>query len=745
MIGDGPAVPMDMPGLPIPVTTPGGDASLALLQRIAEALEKTGKSADDAGKKAQASSTSWASLGESLGRFATHSNQILQFGQTIIAATEHVADLAAEQQRLDLQSARLGLNFDEAAAGAGRFTDEVDAMNAAGQLAARGIRVTQTELNAMTHAAARMAQQTGIETTAALDQLTTSLVRGRERGLAPFGEQLAATARHGYSVGEGLAAIVAQEEHMATATDDAHTSMLGFNDALGDAARGFATMTTNGLGLDGVVAALTRKLGELAGALRAINDPLQTAGGREENDNRNAAIAEYTAARGAMRAQLERGGGDVSLLPGIDVANQSPAQLRNQAARLREISGRAGGDDGRGGGILIGGVDPLAAPVDLDTAGAERELRTLRDTVVAERAQLAAANAPTDASARNHAVSADSGASAARARELAEERRQGRLLLAAFRDYAAERRSAEHALAEDLERSADVRRANERFSEARQLAEAARNPVKVGVRANAFDFARQTEGADNAADFDTQAGDKMLSITRSGATGQLGDGIDDHATQINTKLRAANDDRLADERSFTGQLRALYGQQANAAQGAAELSSKAIEGFGNSFAKHALAVASGAETVGEALQGMLADTLSSIAQEAAVKGAFEMAAGVGALAGVYTAGLAPGHFAAGAAYLGVAALAGAGAVALAPSAPSRASAGASGSGSQRAAPVSARDRQGGDGGVVINVSFGGPVIGAGGARQVGRYLADQLNAASRQGGVTLSPSLMRVA
>ena len=49
-----------------------------------------------------------------------------------------VGELAAEQEQLDEQSRRLGLDFNEAAANAGRFLDEVDAMNAAGQFAARG-------------------------------------------------------------------------------------------------------------------------------------------------------------------------------------------------------------------------------------------------------------------------------------------------------------------------------------------------------------------------------------------------------------------------------------------------------------------------------------------------------------------------------------------------------------------------------------------------------------------------------
>lgn len=70
------------------------------------------------------------------------------------------------------------------------------------------------------------------------------------------------------------------------------------------------------------------------------------------------------------------------------------------------------------------------------------------------------------------------------------------------------------------------------------------------------------------------------------------------------------------------------------------------------------------KSLGAALRNMLSQTLRSIGQEAAVRGAFQVAEAIGALASVVTAWKAPGHFAAAAAYFGVAALAGAAAGAL---------------------------------------------------------------------------------
>lgn len=71
-----------------------------------------------------------------------------------------------------------------------------------------------------------------------------------------------------------------------------------------------------------------------------------------------------------------------------------------------------------------------------------------------------------------------------------------------------------------------------------------------------------------------------------------------------------------------------------------------------------------AKSLGAALRNMLAQTLRSIGQEAAVKAAFQVAEGVASLANPATAWMAPGHFLAATQYVGVAALAGAGAGAL---------------------------------------------------------------------------------
>ena len=155
--------------------------------------------------------------------------------------------------------------------------------------------------------------------------------------------------------------------------------------------------------------------------------------------------------------------------------------------------------------------------------------------------------------------------------------------------------------------------------------------------------------------------------------------------------------------------------------------------------KHIEAVVMGRESIGDALQGMVADALAAVAKRASVSAAEELVASIASLAvGDFRgAGL---HGAAAVGYTAVAALAGAASTAVAPSAPA---AGASARAPERAATPSAGGKSAGEG-QVVNVYFGGPVIGPGGSRQAARDIAAILNDGARQGGVRLTPNLLPV-
>ena len=102
-----------------------------------------------------------------------------------------------------------------------------------------------------------------------------------------------------------------------------------------------------------------------------------------------------------------------------------------------------------------------------------------------------------------------------------------------------------------------------------------------------------------------------------------------------------------------------------------------------------------------------------------------------------------GHVLAAAGFGVVAGLAGLASQAVAPT-PAAASGGAA-SGARSAADVTPRAAGKGSGdGQVVNVYFGGAVIGAGGARQAARQIAGILNDGARQGDVRLAPNLLPV-
>ena len=113
--------------------------------------------------------------------------------------------------------------------------------------------------------------------------------------------------------------------------------------------------------------------------------------------------------------------------------------------------------------------------------------------------------------------------------------------------------------------------------------------------------------------------------------------------------RRAQQRRLDATQSFNERMRDLYADQVDIAREGAEGVSKTFQITGEALSKHAEAWAAGRETIGEALQGMLSDVLTSIGKESFVKAAFFFAEGLGNLVAFNFPGAATA-FAASAAY-----------------------------------------------------------------------------------------------
>jgi len=714
-------------GVDIPITTPGGPEGAAVLRALAEAMKGVGVETERTGQKAAATRTAFSF------------NEIRQAAVNLYGDVTRLADgiaaLATEQAQLDANSARLKLDFDEAANAAGRFTDETEAMAAATRLAEVGLNLTQDQLNGLTQVAARFAQNTGTTTASALDSLTTGLITGSQRGLRPFGGELAAVAGHSHTAEERLAALTTQASHTARATDDAASSMARLRDSVGDAARTLATGFAEGLtemsrlsasaeetdnhfeiltsdihaagrgialvfggianGLGVVVGAIGTGVAEMisqvvgaAAAAGAVIDRLRSG---HVTGLGAAAAAAYTASRSespitdAMaRFTRERVAAVGNIAYALSEGTGEDATAPTTGASLR--GRQRGGEDGGGSHRDEHAKSAKAAQMAMDQQ--DRERRTAQMRVDREFYADLVRQAREYENAI-HGAAVQWGEQATHADEVAR-------ITAHVAGLAGEQANAEIRL---------------------QRARMAQQRAEGGVAARA-ETADLRDPATRAARIEEMAQQHQLQ-----------------------RARAYLDQRYQLQRTYTDRMEELHGQEFNSTQALSEGVTGAFEGMGKAFGDHLQALVTGKETLGDALQGMLADTLASIAQQATVKGALELAEGISALAGIVTAPLAPGHFAAAGAYFGVAALAGLGAAAVAPSAPAAATAPA-GAPRESAARLPKGGASGGDGGTTYNVMFGGPMYGTGGVRQAARQLGGVLNRGAVQGGVQLLPGVL---
>ncbi len=686
---------------------------LAGIAAYQQGMQGAGAASEAAGARARQTGDSWGALSDRVSNGAIAFNAVVQSAQTIVGTlsrmAERVGDLATEQARLTSMSQRLGLDFDQAAAAAGRFADETEAMGVAGRFAAADIRLTQTELDAMMRVAGAASETLGTDTAGAVQQLQEALIRGREGGLQRFGEGLANVAGSSHTLQERLNALVVQAGHTVAATDTATDRMRRFKDSLEDAQRVAASafvsetvriqafgaaadsastdvdeLKQNMQALGETGAYVINQVGNLAGvivgAIAATLAPvingvrvawaiasnpralLPGGGGaglmadiqRIQEDN--ASVNSFTAdrVRGLMnggRALDERTTAD----PGASSAMTAQQREANRTAR-----GGATAPESNGFGGSAGLVVPAASPAPGAPAGGH--------SVFATRAQLIA-------QAREH----DNALIAQEAHEKAAVSAQLQRRIAAGA-------GAEHT----LQAAAEARRASHVAFELKQAHE-----EEI--------FQRMLTEARTAANDNADAGPSEGKLAAQAS-------MDAHerAAQVARSEKDTLDASIAAHESYTGRLAELNNERMHGMQRAAEFTNGAFETMGKAIGTHVQALIDGKESVGQALQGMLADTLINVGKEAIIQGGIETAKGIAALAGVATAPLAPGHFAAAGAFFAVGAAAGIAGAAIAPAAPAAgAGAGRGGAGGllpDRAAPSS-------DNMAPINITYNAPVFG----------------------------------
>lgn len=712
-------------GVDIPITTPGGAESAATLRSIAVAMLGLGTASQETGAKASAVKS------------AFDFNQVSQAVRTVATEIDAFANavgaLASEQAQLTANSARLGLDFDAAAAAAGRFTDETEAMAAATRLAEAGIRLSQNELNSLTRVAAAFAQNTGVTTREAIDTLTNGLITGSERGLRPFGGELVRVAGESHTVTDRLVALAAQADHTTRATNDAATSFAAFKDSIEDSQRALASGFAEGITEMQNAARAAR---EASGETDSWTDHLRELG-QAAGTVAAFVAASFNLAFEAVRYTAREIGSEVTLLASMIAHPTQAGSLRAGMAATRATNRRdldlavaqMGALDifGEGGRRSVapgaapatsrGAADMVFTTEELASGSARRSggrgARSAEDSKTAKTAEMAADEAR-------------------RARELLQMRADRELsteILRVERERAQVAREVADSWAEQVTHSEEYARIQARSRGLEQESVAA-SEVRI-LRARAA--GQRGEGAIGQRAELEDARDPAVQRERI-----------DEMRRAHTldRERAHLTQRYEMQRSYVDRMEELHSTEADGTRALAEGVSGAFAGMGQAIAKHAQGLLDGKESVGEALQGMLSDTLASLAQQAIVKGAMETAEGIAALAGIVTAPLAPGHFAAAGAYFGVAALAGIGAAATAPSSGSAATAAPAAAREPAARVSGSRGTSSEGGGVVYNVNFGGPMYGTGGVRQAARQMVGAINRGGIQGGIQILPGAL---
>ena len=761
-------------GINIPVNIEGDAPALAALHRIESVLAGTGRSAEAAAPKVQ----QLGSRFEGLGNAARHVNEIsaalTSFGTALVAAADHVAELTSEQQQLVAHSADLGLNFERSAQRAGGFVSSMQTMTLATSLADRGIRATQIELDALARVGMSRASATGKNLSEVFDSLTDIVIQGGEE-MTKFGGNLRAVSGSSHSAADRLRAFVEHAKSVAPAMRTATDEMARFRDAVRSAQRTLASAFADEFAR---LMALPNSLRDAAKNADDFNDKMRAVG-------MTAAYVVNLVGSGATAVLAYLGSAVQNVIVGVQVLGAGLSSLSRGPSAARAAMDRTAQEllGPESDAVVTGrfASQQWAEFRRLLSAGGSPERTTAAPDTNPTLAGIREANARDRAERNRRQQSGGSGGGSASDVELA--RIEAGIGIVS-RMGSAERASRYGTEYEEVDgiivRTSDIlsrlRRQRiallTRQTEERRRGEgrAERTRRIAGLRSRIDELTREAEAADS-----TEATAAVREFVQRQAparaqgdevgrslTGRARESIQkDRETQQEARERDADrspeaakaemdkergnrrearqlEERRDNYRTFTDELEQLSGRRINAAREEAAFVNHAFQSMGKAFSTHLNAVIEGKEELGVALQGMLADTLSAISQEASIKAGLYLAEGFAALA-TYRYDAAAASFAAAGIFTAVAVGTGVVGKAIAPSSASKTEGGAGDSkgGDRSAAPMAAGSTTSG-GPTVINVAFNGPQFGTGGVVQAARQLAGVINQGALQGGVQIN-------
>lgn len=676
--------------LVLPVQVPEGAATLALLERIAAAVEDTGKKSEEASEK---TASGFQRAQEGIRSAADTFNEVRGAVSSLIgdinSLVESLAEGADEADALRTRSQQLGVDFDEAAESAGRFLDETSAMGAANELAARGVRLTQEQLNALTRVAGATSQQLRITTEEGVERLTAALISGRSRALAPFGSELTAASGHTHTMQERLHALVEQAGKVTPAVDDARDSVKRFNDSIDDLKRDFSSGFVDGI-------TKMHRIGEeargAAGDVGDLNVSVRELGG----------FVGETLSRAAngFRAVLAfLATGVHTVLASVGALAEAMGQISVGNIRGAGRAAAAYMNDAADNGYLGDSFRELqraVAAVNAQGGASDAGDGTSRDS--ARRADMVFT--PEELATPPDGGGGDGGGGGGGGGRRTNDHPDGITIGAAA-----------SAILDRLIAEARTRQTEQR------AADAARVQGEAPGRANAAQERDRREAQVRA------EGDALVARER------------EEQDRVKTREREQDDQakRLENLQRFTEQWRQLHSEQVNVAASAAQSLNATFESLGSAMGAHFYALVDGQETLGQALQGILSDTLDALAKEAYAKGGFYFAEGLARLV-MYDFPGAATSFGASVAYF--AAGAGAQTLGAAVAAPAQPSAGGGSAGAGRGAESFGRPANdtASISGPTIVQHFYAPILGGRDAldSEVGQRMGRYTDAASQR-------------
>lgn len=666
------------------------------------------------------------------------------FAAATLAAGNALATAAARAERHDRAVHALGNTYRLVQAATNDTISAEDAYRAQLDLTRSGLRVSGEEFALITRYARehKGAMESNEE---ALQQLTEALRNGEAEGLRKFGLSTQQGATRAQQFERALRQMDRATKDVTPAQRTMAEEQERLSRTMGDGADAFGRLAAHALGLPETMAQVADSIRDVVTVVNDLVDAEQRLPAeRARQERRTRAQQSYGQALRAVGGQLDALGVDRSLLPAADAANRlTPEQLEAADARLRALAGRIGNRDAAGAAGF--GAGARFVPGRARSTGEQADFAGLT-------------RAPTTAD-----LDAEARALEANLRGRRSDRRGGALTRAAGARAEAEQALRDLAAQLAREAAANTATPTTRPGPRDTAPTASGNPNKnilgilmaqaagegqqgVGTGTVAQELRRLGVIGDPERNPDLGANLYAGPARRpGGGQGAAGDAVDEAmAAQAQARSRRQLEQQLDAQLTYTERMRDLHGERISLAQQEAEAVTMGFNAMGRALGQHVNAVVGGQESIAVGLQAMLSDTLTAIGTEAIVKGAMQMAEGAAALAGIITAPLAPGHFAAGAAFVGVGALVASLGGAIAPSASGAAPSSGGSAPAMPSAPVGATAAASNDnargGPTEITINLGGGVV-LGSARELGEALGRVVNDPSA--GVSINANRVR--